>query len=55
MSVVEDNLLERGNLLCFKLAEGKRFDLVEIPLMCELQNRGPLVNGGLVNRVFSGV
>jgi hypothetical protein len=33
MSVVEDNLLERGDLLLFKLAKGKLFDLVEIPLV----------------------
>jgi len=55
MSVVEDNLLEWSDLKFFKLAEGERLDLDEIPLVCKLQDRRPLVDGAMVDRVLSGM
>jgi hypothetical protein len=52
LTVVEDNLIEGGHLLQFKLAEGKCFNLDEIPLVSKLQNRRPLFNVCLIDRVL---
>jgi hypothetical protein len=54
MSVIEDNLLESGHLKSFELAECKCFDLDEVPLVCKLQDRRPLINRRLVDIVLSG-
>ena len=55
MSVVEDNLIEGGHLKSFKLAKGKCFDLDEIKLVSNLQDRRPLVNICLIDRVLSKI
>ena len=55
MSVVENNLIEGGHLELFKLAEGKIFNLDEIPLARKLQDRRPLFNVCLVDRVLSKI
>jgi hypothetical protein len=53
VSVVEDNLIEGGHLKLFKLAEGKCFNLDEIPLVSKLQNGRPLFDVCLIDRVLS--
>jgi hypothetical protein len=51
--VVEDNLIEGRHLKLFKLAKGKCFNLEEIPLARNLQDRRPLFNACLIDRVLS--
>jgi hypothetical protein len=51
--VVEDNLIEGGHLKLFELAEGKCFNLVEIKLVSNLQDRRPHFNVCLIDRVLS--
>jgi hypothetical protein len=53
--VVKDNLIERGHLLLFELAESKFFNLVEIKLVSKLQDRRPLFNVCLIDRVLSKI
>jgi len=51
--VVEDNLIEGGHLKPFKLAKGKCFNLEEIPLVSNLQDRRPHFNVCLIDGVLS--
>ena len=55
VSVVEDNLIEGGHLKLFKLAEGKCFNLIEIPLVSKLQDRRPHFNVRLIDGVLSKI
>jgi hypothetical protein len=55
VSVVEDNLIEGGHLKLFKLAEGKCFNLDEIPPVSKFQDRRPLFNVCLIDRVLSKI
>jgi hypothetical protein len=50
--VVEDDLFESGHLLLFELAESKCFNLVEIKPVSDPQDRRPLFNVCLIDRVF---
>ena len=55
VSVVEDNLIEGGHLLFFKLAESKCFNLDEIKLVSNPQDRRPHPNVCLVDIVLSKI